>query len=265
MWKSRCFDRYDDGMIDTDSGVAHEWEAAPAAPAVAPDELHVWRVDLDVSEAAERAARLMLSRDEIARADRFIRAIHGRRFAVARASLRAILAAYIACPPDSLQFEYGEHGKPFLASEAPAFNVSHSTDRALIAVSGGMSVGVDIEWMRERVEAEKIARRFFAQAEVAMLESVPEDARQRVFYDCWTRKEAYVKACGGGLSIALSDFVVTCLPGESPEVVNVAEGGETVLPPCSLFSVAPGAGYAAAVAALGDVRALRLFDGDAVR
>lgn len=177
-------------------------------------DIHVWRVSLAGDEALCAARAALLSPDERARADRFRLARDRRRSILARSALRLILADYLSAVPDALCFAYGPHGKPALSGAfAPlSFNVSHSDDLALIAVSEGGSVGVDIERIRADVEGSEIAERFFCPAERAWLQSLPRAHRPDGFFTLWTRKEAYIKARGSGLWHDLQAFDVSQSP-----------------------------------------------------
>ena len=183
------------------------------------DQIEVWSVDLNVSDNDLADFRPTLSKDETARSERFYFERHRRRFVAARASLRSVLAAYVDLDPSKIAFEYGHKGKPCLAGKGANsglhFNLSHSNERVLIAVSR-VPVGVDIEFIRPLKDCEAIARRFFSEAEQSALFSVPPERKLEAFFTCWTRKEAYVKAVGDGLSIPLRSFDVTFLEDQDP-------------------------------------------------
>ena len=168
------------------------------------EEAHVWAVPLDIDENRLRNLDGVLSPDERERAARFAISLHGKRFVAARGILRTILSRYAGAAPAEIRFSYGPHGKPFLSPEAGRgeihFNVSHAADRALIAVTKGREIGVDIESIGERPFDMGIVRRFFSPREGAVLLSAPEAARASLFAAIWTRKEACIKASGLGLS-----------------------------------------------------------------
>lgn len=208
-------------------------------------QVHVWRVDLAAPVGSQ--ALEALSEDERERADRLRFEIHRRRFVRARAALRAILARYTESDPAALAFEYGEHGKPRLAGEAPAFNLSHSEDVALCAVASGRDLGIDVEWAARPVEHLTLAERFFAPGEVAVLRAVrPEDV-PAAFFACWTRKEAYVKATGLGLSLPLHGFEVSLEPVPEPALRVLDDPEETAR--WGLRALDAGPGFAAALVA----------------
>jgi 4'-phosphopantetheinyl transferase len=155
----------------------------------------------------------LLSPDEQARAARFRSPLHRDRFAVAHGRLREILAARLQVPPASLRFDTGEHGKPHLSGEhAPSglqFNLSHSDDRGLVGWAEGRHLGVDIELWRPLGDEAALVRRFFSPAENAAYAALAESERTQGFFECWTRKEAYIKAVGRGLGLPLDSFDVS--------------------------------------------------------
>ena len=171
-----------------------------------------------------RASSTTSLADERARADRFYFARDREHFIVARGVLREILGCYLKRVPKSLCFCYGSHGKPALAGEfdgeAIRFNVSHSHGVALYAISRGRAVGIDLERIRFDLPVAEIAERFFSKREDAMLRSLPTDVQHQAFFRCWTRKEAYIKARGEGLSLPLDQFDVSLAPGEPAAVLG---------------------------------------------
>ncbi|MEM7354922.1 MAG: 4'-phosphopantetheinyl transferase superfamily protein [Acidobacteriota bacterium] len=190
-------------------------------PAAAPEsrpgfkEVQLWRVDLRPPEAQVEACRRLLTAEEIARAERFHFDRHRRRFLVRRGALRRLIGAYLGCEPTAVRFEEGEKGKPFVhqAGVAPAdrlqFNLSDSKDLALYAFTRGAELGVDVEILRPMPDALGIAEHFFSDEERQDLRRVPEADVPKAFFNCWTRKEAYIKAIGEGLSEPLDRFSVT--------------------------------------------------------
>jgi 4'-phosphopantetheinyl transferase len=171
------------------------------------NELHVWRVELGAMR--EAASDAVLSEMERHRARQFRFERDRRRYVAAHVALRRILAGYLEAAPASLQFSTTDHGKPELADGPDLrFNLSHSGDCALVAVTWGRRVGVDIEQHRDDLECMALARTFFSRQEIRELEQVCASERRRAFFDCWTRKEAYVKAVGLGLSHPLDAFSV---------------------------------------------------------
>jgi 4'-phosphopantetheinyl transferase len=219
------------------------------------DEGHVWLASLDRTEGELRVLALTLSPDEKTRAERFHFPRDRDHFVAGRGLLRILLAGYTGQAPGDLHFTTNRYGKPQLAAPAEAphplrFNVSHSRDVALYAVARGREVGVDVEWMGRDLDFEGLAARFFSPRESAALGALPPDARRGAFFACWTRKEAYVKARGQGLSLGLDTFDVSLALGGPPEPVrSTAEPGAEER--WSVYGFTPAADYAAALAVEG--------------
>lgn len=240
-------------MARADAG----WSAPPARLALHAHQVHVWRAALDRPPEETRALARLLAAEERERAASFRFARDRDRYVVGRATLRLILARYTGCDPAGLVFRLGPHGKPALertagaeGTEAPHFNVAHADGLALYAVARGRRVGVDLERMRPIADAEQIAARFFAPRECAALAAMAPDARLRPFFACWTRKEAYVKATGDGLSRPLDGFAVTLAPGEPAALLDVADDPAEV-ERWRLAALAPARGYIGALAVEG--------------
>jgi len=177
----------------------------------AADHVHVWRIDLDCTLTKIISIAAVLSEDERVRANRFRTPQLCRRWTAAHVALRNILATYCDIDPRNLIFRAGEYGKPELAwpKENVTFNLSHSGRIALAAVARERRVGVDLEMIRHSLEIEDLARRYFAPSEVSEILAVPLEARINSFFMCWTRKEAFIKALGSGLSLPLHRFRVS--------------------------------------------------------
>ena len=186
-------------------------------------DVQIWRVWLSATESALAYYRATLSLDERNRAERFRFENLKSRYIVGRGALRVILAYYLGCRPKDIEFIYGEKGKPALRGMSSVrFNVSHSADMGLYAFTLDCEVGVDVEQLREVDDLEAIASRFFCAAEASELLSLGLADRGAAFFRCWTRKEAYVKAIGDGLSIPLDRFQVTLLAGDPARFVHIA-------------------------------------------
>jgi 4'-phosphopantetheinyl transferase len=184
-------------------------------PRLGEHELHVWRRAVLPTGEARRALVAVLSPDEQRRADLFHFDADRERYILTRGTLRLLLAQYLGANPAQLRFVYGARGKPALAdpdSRPLAFNVSHTRDMTILAFAWNRSVGVDVEANKANVAVEDIAQRFFSPAEVQALLSLPPDERAAGFLDCWTRKEAFIKARGDGLHFPLDAFAVTLGP-----------------------------------------------------
>jgi 4'-phosphopantetheinyl transferase len=177
------------------------------------NEVHVLRVDLNGLGPMVSALTTILSPDERERADRFRFAIHKRRFILTRGLLRIVLGVCLNRRPGDLRFTYGEYGKPDLlragATRQLAFNVSHSEDLAVFALTAGTEVGVDVELLRPREDLDALARTAFSPAEFDSYGRFTPAERPRAFYRCWTRKEAFIKAIGHGFAYPLDQFDVS--------------------------------------------------------
>ncbi len=221
------------------------WPPAPLRPALAAGEVHVYVAVLDVPP--DPALLELLSPDERARAERFLAERDRRRFAVTRASLRRLLGGYLGQPPAGLRFSYGPRGKPSLAGGGPRFNVTHSGGLALLAFTPGHELGVDVEPLRVIEDAAAIADRYFSPGEASVLRGLREPERSRAFLRGWTRKEAFIKATGDGLSRPLDEFEVPLLPDEPPRLLRLA-GDPAAAARWWLQDLAPASGFAAALA-----------------
>jgi len=198
------------------------WTPAPASLQLGADDVHVWRASLDCDPPVLARLEATLSPDETVRANRFIFLSDRNRFVMARGILRELLGAYLALSPAKLQFCYGDYGKPALkgktAGSSLQFNLSHSGGLAVYALAFGRRLGIDVEHFRPQLAGEEIARRYFAVRELVELQKLPPQLRVEGFFLCWTRKEAYVKAQGAGMSIPLDSFTVSLTPGRSEEL-----------------------------------------------
>jgi 4'-phosphopantetheinyl transferase len=232
------------------------WHPPPTDLSLSEDKVHVWRASLTLPASRIQGLRRLLSQDEIDRAERFHFQRDREHFIAGRGLLRTILGRYLDQEPDRLRFSYSPHGKPALTPEFDGdtfhFNLSHSRGLALFALTRGRQVGIDLEHIRSDLSNEEIAERFFSPQEVATLRSLPLDRRQEAFFSCWTRKEAYIKARGEGLSIPLDQFDVTLTPNE-PAVLLAVRGNEGEVRRWSLLALAPTPDYVAALAVEGKV------------
>jgi 4'-phosphopantetheinyl transferase len=188
-------------------------------PALDSRRVHLWHADPE--ERGSRLAHLtsLLSADEGDRCARFHFERDRQDFAFARGMMRTVLAAYLRTDPRELRFRYSEHGKPALAptdcETDLQFNLSHTQGAVLLGVCRGRGIGVDVERVREDFSPQDIAKRFFSISEQRALMSLPETEQRRAFFRCWTRKEAFLKARGHGLSFPLDGFDVSTGAGES--------------------------------------------------
>ena len=243
---------------------AEAWSAPPPGRvALGPDEVHVWRASLRPAAAALARLEAHLSPDERARAARFRFPRHRDAFVAGRGAQREILARYTGLPPAALAYRATEHGKLSLDGPAAAagirFNVSNSGGLALYAVTRGREVGVDLEELREMPDGMEIARRFFSAPENQVFAALPAEARDGAFFACWTRKEAYIKAVGEGLSMPLDRFDVAFAPGEPPRLL-ATRGDEAEASRWTLLELHPGEGYVGALAVEGGGWRVVLYD-----
>jgi 4'-phosphopantetheinyl transferase len=180
---------------------------------------------VDDAERAELAR--LLGDAERQRAARFHAAEHANRFVVAHARLRQQLAALLSVAPADIEFAAGPHGKPAIAGE-PAragleFNLSHSGSLGLVGWSWRGAIGVDIEFWRSTSDEAALVRRFFSASEIAAYEQLAPALRTQAFFNCWTRKEAYVKAVGRGLGLPLHSFDVSMGDAAEAHLVRASE------------------------------------------
>lgn len=223
-------------------------------PLPSPSEVHLWRIILQAVASNEDRWQALLSADERHRANRFRFAVDRQRFSATRALLRTILGSYLACAPQELTFTYSKQEKPSLVPSRPEtdlrFNVSHSGGVSLLAFTQGRDVGVDVEHIRQELDADSLAARFFSSSEQKELAGYAEAQQQQAFFRGWTRKEAFLKANGAGLSLPLQNFDVSLAPGDlncllatRPEASEASRW--------SLRDVPAGEGYAAALCVQG--------------
>lgn len=227
------------------------WHPPREALFLSSAEVHVWRAALDPVVSRVEELQRLLSADELQRAARFHFPRDRRRFIVARGILRDILSRYLEVSPSALAFRYSTYGKPSLADVAAherlRFNLSHAHEMALFAVTCGREVGIDIEYLHRTIAYEEIAEHFFSTCERASLRAIPAPVKSQAFFNCWTRKEAYIKARGEGLSLPLDQFDVSLVPGE-PAALLATRGDPLDTLRWSLQALAPHPDYVAAVA-----------------
>jgi 4'-phosphopantetheinyl transferase len=217
--------------------------------------VHVWRIDVRQPPRVFEELRSLLSRDEEDRAALYRFDPARESFVATRAALRSLAGSYLGIDPRDVTFAYTAKGKP----EVPglSFNASHAGDVAVAAFARSGSVGVDVEEMRPDRDLRALARRFFAPAENAALDLLDGQALVAAFYRCWTRKEAFVKAVGEGVSFDLRRFVVSVEPGA--RIVSI-DGDPEAAAAWWAADVSPRGGYVAAVVASAPVADLSVRD-----
>ena len=241
---------------------AQPWCPPRPTLTISGDEVHVWRASIATPKSRVQSLECILTEDELCRAKRFYFQRDRERFIVARGLLRCILGRYLGIEPSRLRFSYNDCGKPALAT-APdegtlCFNLSHSDRLALYAVTRGRKVGIDLERVRAIPEIEQIAKCSFSSRENAVFCSLPLGLRKEAFFSCWTRKEAYVKARGKGLSLSLAQFDVSLVPGEPARLLDVRGDSPDALH-WSLRELKPGPDYVAALAVKGHACKLKCW------
>jgi 4'-phosphopantetheinyl transferase len=235
-------------------GPIERWSAPPEHLDLSANELHVWNAFLEPERYSLSSLQRTLSGDEMDRAEQYRFAADRHRFIAARGLLRIVLGRYLGISPETLRFRYGPYGKPSVAVESGGtslqFSVSHSSSLVLYAVTRGRQVGIDVERIRLLPEAQALVERYFSSAEQVAFCALPSEQQLLAFFRCWTRKEAYIKAKGQGLSLGLDRFVVSLAPGEPARLLHVDEDQQEAS--CwSLHELSPGPGYVATLAVEG--------------
>lgn len=212
--------------------------------------VHVWRAGLVLPENQQTLLWRLLTPEEQQRAQRFHFEHHRQRWIAARGVLRHLLSIYTHSDPLSITLKFNDYGKPALAAPRTAqplhFNISHSHDYALYAFAYQRELGVDIEQMRPNVEFDALAKHSFSPLERATFHALLPEQQMLGFYQCWTRKEAYIKARGMGLSLPLELFDVTLRPGEPARLLASREDPQEVQR-WQLYALPPVPGYAGAL------------------
>jgi len=227
--------------------VPSTWFVPPLPPALSAAEVHLWRAVLDVPHATFLSLEKNLDPQELARAGRFCFKVDQRRYIVAHGILRSILSHYLGAPAAEIQMTHNAYGKPRLAGDPEiSFNLSHSNNLLVLAFARGRELGIDVEYIRPELFDMQVAHRYFASREFHALQSLPPHLRQNAFFECWTRKEAYIKARGEGLSIPLDEFEVSFLPDE-PLIVLQVYGNPAESCRWSIQSLNPCPGYVVAL------------------
>ena len=228
------------------------WPAPNARPILHSDEVHVWRADLLLSESQLALLQSWLSEEERQRAERFHFPNHRSLFIARHGILRSILSSYIPLSPDLFEFSYNVYGKPELKNQDKhglSFSLSHRNRSAIYAVALSRKIGIDIEQIRSDFDCLNLAKHFFAPGEIEALSSLPTDKQEDAFFRCWTRKEAYVKATGHGLSLPLRNFEVSLDPKEQTPIWTPQKSEEWFA-----FSLCPFPNTIAALAVEGNPR-----------
>lgn len=217
---------------------------------IAQNSVHVWCSSLSQPVDVIQQLSTLLTDEEHERANRFQFEHLRQAFVVARGTLRVILSRYLNIDPGKLHFQYNARGKPYLSdpldSKGLSFNLSHSGDLVLYAITKGRRVGVDVEHIRPMPDLLDIAARTFSHEENHQLKSIAENQRLDAFFNCWTRKEAFIKATGDGVSFPLDQFDVSLIAGRPAKLLSV-RGNKQEAACWSMFGWQPTEGYIAAL------------------
>jgi 4'-phosphopantetheinyl transferase len=232
------------------NAVTYDWNHSPDGIELGEGEAHVWRASLDQNANVIAHLATLLSQDEYRRAVRHRRPIDRDRFIAGRGILRKIISHYLTLSPSELRFAYNKYGKPAVLYDqndiAISFNLSHSAGLAIYAITRGRVVGIDIEHIREDFATLEIAEHFFSKDEVRSLKAVPTGRRAEAFFNCWSRKEAYIKAIGMGVSYTLDGFTVSLVPDIAPALLKV-DADEREPSRWQMYELKVAEGYAASL------------------
>ncbi len=232
----------------------------PSVPHLAQNEVHIWKAALRWNEIAQLSD--LLAPDELARAARFHFAKDTLEYTIARGLLRLILSTYLELNPQAIEFTYNAYGKPGLNSERGSglqFNLSHSHGIVLYAITRSDPVGIDLEYIRQNLAWQQIAQQYFSVAEVTALNQLAEAERCQAFFHGWTRKEAYIKARGQGLSIPLNQVEVSLDPQFAALLATLHQ--PQAIHHWTLHAITPEVNYAGAIAIAGKGHQIRYWQG----
>jgi 4'-phosphopantetheinyl transferase len=251
--------------VSTEVNPPGDWCASPPVFKCATADIHVWRINLTGFESQAARLNTWLDDAECQRAAGYRFDPDRSRFVIRRGLLRYLLAAYLETTPEVIRLPTGLHGKPAIGGqEAPGglrFNCSHSANWALIAIASGRELGADVEQHRPITEMDDLAKDIFSEREIKEWQALPASLRTPGFFNGWTRKEAFVKALGTGLSYPLDGFSVSLTPGRSPALLEVSDDSEGLIK-WSLASLEVAPDYSAALVHKSGPGSLRLFDGN---
>ena len=211
--------------------------------------VEIWTINLEVSPDLLSIYLADLNTDEIVRLERYRREIDRTNFIVSRAVLKRLIASKLSINTSDVVFEENQFGKPRIIQNYPLqFNLSHSGKLAIIGFTENHRIGVDVEYMKDDIEYEKIARHHFAPEELEVLIEQPMDQLRDYFYRCWTRKESFIKAEGSGVSYPLDSFIVSMHSDDEAAILNFKDSSENQSE-WSMHSFIPAENYIAAVTA----------------
>ena len=239
-----------------------DWQVPTKGLALEKGEIHVWRGIVDIPSADLQVYWKTLKADERERAQRFRFPQHRTRFISARGMLRKLLGYYLSLAPQNIKLGIGLQGKPFVQSQSPHqlyFNVSHSQKLVLMAFSTSSEVGIDVEGPQSHLDHQAIAKRIMNEQEASWFHSLPESKQKSAFFTCWTRKEAFVKAHGKGLTFPLRDITVSFLP-EQPASIMKVENPELSSLNWSIYSIYARPKYTGALVVADKPQSIKYWD-----
>jgi len=242
--------------------LVQSWRPCPVDLELSSQHVDVWRSTTQLPAMQRISLQQCLSPLEIERANRYRIMDRREEFIIARGLLRTLLARLLREDPLDLEFSIGSKGKPALrrpdTGSAIRFNVSHSHGIILIAMTHDREIGVDVEMIRDKTDHERMAQRFFSPAECEQLQRLPEADRQRAFFHCWTRKEAFLKATGMGITLALDSFDTAFWPAENAQLL-ATRWDEDEAGKWSMMHLAPSPEHVGTVAVEGAGASLRCW------
>lgn len=227
------------------------WQPPKIFPILKFGHIHIWRASLIYTEKEQQLFLGLLSSQEKERAAKYMVKHAASHFIVARGVLRILLARYLNVLPGQLVFHQNKYGKLYLEDYPVQFNLSHSQDLALFIFALNCPVGIDLEFIREDFDYVDIAKKFFAESEVESLFALPLHQQLQAFFNCWSRKEAFIKAIGTGMFTSLDKFSVEVFWQKNGPVRLTAAMDNVVLHPqaWSIEALDPADKYAGAFAA----------------
>jgi len=237
------------------------WKNPLQTSSLIENEINLWLINLKLEKDSVEKLKKNLSSNEIDRANRFHFKKDKNSFIIARSSLRIILSKYLLIAPRDILFNYNKYGKPFLDGPIKKdinFNLSHSKDFALIGLTKYGKIGVDIEYINCDLKIKEIVNNYFSENEIVELFNLPIEKQNNGFFSCWTRKEAYIKAKGKGLSIPLTSFDVT-LEQDSPRIARIENENENNLENWKLYNQKIDNNYCAAIANYGEMKNIERY------
>jgi 4'-phosphopantetheinyl transferase len=239
------------------------WHQTAEIPVLGQFDIHIWRINLARPFSDVERLIFFLSPAERERAARFCFVQNQRRFIIRRSILRQLLAAGRKTSPETISIKFTAHGKPFVSDQEGSYNLrfscSHSADLALVAISRGVELGVDLEQQRFLADAEDLARSHFSRREFYELAGLPQSLKTVGFFNCWTRKEAFVKAIGLGLSFPLNRFSVSLAPDKPATILDVADS-PAVVNQWEMIAFEAGADYSAAIVSEGKKPCIKFLE-----